>query len=762
MDKEAKKKIVKVTKAGTEVVAGGAGVVIRNIFKAIMTVILIFICTGLIFAIIFAAYVKTSLSADLDLTPEDFILSLSSTIYYTDSNGMYQEMTTLQANEERFWVDLESMPGRTETELSYVEKAAVAIEDKRFYKHKGVDWYRTAGAFVYMFLGMENDFGGSTITQQLIKNLTQYDDVTVQRKLLEIFKALHAEKTYTKDQIIEWYLNRVYFGGKAYGVGAASRLYFEKEVWDLSIAESASIIGITNNPSIFSPFVSREKNKERQETILWEMYDQGYINHEEYKAAVAEELVFARAEKEKAPTQIYSYYEEMVIQDVIKHLQERKGYSKGVAEDIAHSGGLSIYACIDPEMQAIVDNYYVNRAGVLDNVASSGDQMLQSAMVIVDPYNGAIRAMTGGAGEKTINYGLNRATGAQRPPGSSIKPIASYGPAMQLGLITQNTMANDSPKIKLAGAPNWYPNNDGGGHSGPVTIRVALARSLNTIAAQIIDKLGTTTSYNFLQEKLGVTSLDERDNAYAPLALGQLTNGITVREMAQAYTAFPNDGIFTYSRSYTHINDSDGNLYMDNPPQTNIAFSTNVARNMVDMLYNATQSGTGVSARISGMPVAGKTGTTTNNWDRYYTGFTPYYVAAVWTGYDINERMYFRTNPAAQIFGAIMGEIHKDLPWKGFSKDFSIGKPTNIFGDVEESPSPDVEDTPEPTPSPSPEVTPSPSPEPPPSPTPPPASTPPVTSPTPPPSSGGITEPPETNPPTMEPLPSPSSIPVGA
>ena len=273
------------------------------ILRVLGTILLIVLVTGLLFLCIFAYYVKNCLSTDLDVQLSDFTVSLSSSILYEDSDGNWQNLTNLSSTENRVWIDYADIP-------KDMEHAAVAIEDKRFYKHKGVDWYRTTGAFINMFLSMKNDFGGSTITQQLIKNLTKQDDITVQRKLLEIFQALEFEKSYDKEEIMEWYLNIVYFGEGCNGVYTAAETYFGKEPKDLTLAECASIIGITNNPSKYDPFISRENNKTRQETILKQMYEQGYISKEQYDEAMAQELVFVRSESEESTQTIYSYYAE--------------------------------------------------------------------------------------------------------------------------------------------------------------------------------------------------------------------------------------------------------------------------------------------------------------------------------------------------------------------------------------------------------------------------------------------------------------------
>lgn len=652
------------------------GGIFRTALKLVVTLILIIVASGLLFTCIFAYYVKNSITTDIDVSLSDFTLALSSTIWYTDENGENHELATLSSKENRIWVDFDEIP-------EYMWKATIAIEDKRFMEHKGVDWYRTVAAFGNMFVTMKNDFGGSTITQQLWKNISLKDEVTVQRKLLEIFRAIELEKAYTKEEILEWYLNAVYFGEGCWGVYTAANTYFDKNVSELSLAECAAIVGITNQPTKYDPFNSKQNNKDRQETILWEMYRQGMISHEEYKDAVAEELVFTRSETETYEKEIYSYYVETVIADVLRDLQSRKGISLETAQLLLYSGGYQIYCCIDPAIQAEVDRVYEN----FDNLPKSyrpSSKQFQSAIVVMEQSTGKIIALSGGTGEKTADFELNRATQSQRPPGSAIKPIAVYGPAFEFGLISQNTLVNDAayPEITLSGT-TWYPRNAGGGNRGIVTIRQALTSSLNTVSAQVLDKLTPEASYDFLQSRLGVTSLAPEDRDYAPLALGQLTNGITVREMAQAYAALANNGIFTESRTYTRVTDADGNTIMENGPVTSVAFRENVAWNITDILKNAATYGTGSEANLGSMPVAGKTGTTSDDWDRYFVGYTPYYLAAVWTGYDMPEPMYFRGNPAAQIWKGIMQKAHEGKPYVDFPTPTAESS-INIFGDLSE------------------------------------------------------------------------------
>lgn len=653
MQSSNKRKVKKLVKAGRT--AGDVFILILKIFG---TLFLIGLTTALIFACIFTIYIKTNLTSELDMSLDDFSQNLSSVIYYTDSEtGEYQELVTLQSKERRTWVYYENIPKN-------MEHAVVAIEDKRFYVHNGVDWYRTAGAFVNMFIGMKDTFGGSTITQQLIKNLTGYDDVTVQRKLLEIFRALEFEKNYSKEQILEWYLNVVYFGHGCYGIGSAADYYYGKDVSELTLAECAALIGITNNPSLFSPFISVDNNKERQLDVLFEMYDKKYITEEVYNAAINETLVFQRGEDEEAETVIYTWFEDAIIEDVIGDLMVVKDCSYQIAQQLLFTGGYKIYSTIDVDIQEKVDSIYEN----LDEIpkTTGSEQQLQSSIVIIDPYTGNIVAMSGGVGEKTGNRLFNMATQSERPPGSSIKPIAVYAPAMDLGLITPDTRFKDDEDVTLTGT-TWMPYNDNRAYNGVVTVREALRRSINTISAQILDLLTPAVSFNFMVDKLHFTTLDVYDADYAPLSLGQLTYGATVREMATAYSIFPNQGVYTSSSTYTHITDTDDNMIFDNNPTTNVAISEVTAYWITNLLQEAATSGTGYEARLSNMATAGKTGTTSDKKDRWFCGFTPYYVAAVWTGYEIPEVIRVSGNPAAQLWKKVMTLIHEDLENKSFT-----------------------------------------------------------------------------------------------
>ena len=688
MDKEPKFKLHagKAADTAADTVVGAVGLVA----KIVVTVLLVILTTTLLLACVFAFYVKTCLTEDIDVSLSDYQLSESSIIYCETSAGEYKELATLHGSENRIWVDLEDIP-------DYLVKALVAIEDHRFYEHKGVDWYRTVGAMFTMLTGGDDSFGGSTITQQLIKNLTGNKEVTVQRKLIEIFQALEFEKKYDKDEIIEWYLNAVYFGEGCDGIYTAARKYFGKEPSQLTLAESASFVGIVNLPTYYSPFYSEENNKERQETVLRRMYELGYISYDEYEEAKNEQLVFTRSDNEVADQEIYSYYVEAVIKDVTEDLMEQKGISQDTARQLLYNGGYRVYSCLDPYIQECVDNVYLD----VENFPKpyrANDQQLQSAMVIMDPYTGEVVAMSGGVGEKTGNLVLNRATDALRAPGSSFKPLAVYAPAIELGLITPSTLVNDAPREEVEMSQNqWYPNNSDFKYRGIIDIATGVRLSLNTVAAQVLDKLGLDASTNFLKNKLGITSLVPDDYNYASLALGELTNGISVREMAQAYCTFDNSGIFTEARTYSRVTDAAGNIVLDNQPKTHVAMKSSTATNITSLLFSAANYGTGSESIFSGQAIAGKTGTSSYNWNRWFAGYTPYYVGVVWTGFDQPEQMYVYGNPAAQVWRRVMQQVHAGLEYKSFPAADWIGGDTQIFGDLTEAK--EEQDNPSPSPS---------------------------------------------------------------
>lgn len=633
--------------------------------RILITLVLIGVLCGCFCGIAFAMYVHIYINPSAQETAVEISkglgLNLNSFIYAKESDSdEYTLYETIKGKENREWVDSDKIPDT-------LKNAVVAIEDERFYKHHGVDWVRTIGAVKGWLLG-GTQYGGSTITQQLIKNITADNDYSVKRKVNEIFRAFALEKEIDdKDRILVMYLNTIYLGYNSYGVQTAAMQYFDKDVSQLDLAESAVLAGLTNNPSIYDVYNHPEKVKERQETILAQMLDQKMISQEEYEAAVAEELNYRPYEEyQQEIKSTYSYFTDEVIKDVINDLMTEKGYSRLVAENMVYSGGLNIYATIDTKVQNALDEVWAN-ADNFPNTEKYGE-IPQSAMVITDKQ-GDIVGIAGGRGEKTSSRGFSYASDARRQPGSSIKPLATYGPAMDAGIATPDTTVYDRALIQDEEGNPW-PMNDGKYPTGrAMTVKEGMTRSLNTISAQLLKQLTPQKSYEFMTQQLGFKLVDSRTNEdgtvqsdidLAPLALGALTDGVTVREMAGGFSTFINDGVYGGTRTYTKVTDSEGNTIMENTPNTDKGF-TNVRTDyyMLDCLQNVTAHGTAYGIQLDGVETGGKTGTTTSNTDIWFCGITPKYSGAVWVGYEHNYRLdglYSRN--AAEIWLAVMQKVH--------------------------------------------------------------------------------------------------------
>ena len=630
--------------------------------KVLGTLLLICVCTGAIMACFAAVYVQTIILPQAKQTLSSikvFDVNESSTMYYTDKNtGELVEMRSLYGSENRVWVEYKDIP-------KSLINATIAIEDKRFYKHPGVDWIRTGYGVISMFTGRDIQ-GGSTLTQQLIKNLTQNDEVTVKRKVQEIFTALEFEKSHSKEEILEWYLNYIYLGDNCNGVYTAALNYFGKELQDLTLAECASLISITNNPSLYNPYRNPEKNLERRDKVLYQMYDQGMISEEQYNAAKAEPLNLKRDVGTSVEQEPFTWYEDQVINDVINGLIEKYGITKQAATDMIYRGGLRIETCYDPDVQAYVDAVYQDRS-VLELDSKTG-QEIQSGITVIDNRTGNVVALAGGIGEKKESRIWNRATDTIRPPGSSIKPLAVYAPALDMGLITPATVVDDTP-IDLNG--DAWPKNSYGYYKGLTTVHEALEDSVNTIAVKVLrDMVTPNLSYQFLEDRFGITSLEpgrtvngevKSDNGLAPLALGGLTDGVSTYEMAAAYATFANNGMYKEPRTYLKVSDSDGNVLLENNSTSEAVLKESTVYYMNTMLQNVIKNGTGHDANFSGMTIAGKTGTTTSNNDKWFVGYSPYYTAAVWVGYDQQERIPSNSYLAARLWKQVMEPLHANL-----------------------------------------------------------------------------------------------------
>lgn len=682
----------------------------RKAGRIIGTLLLVFVVTLTIFSGIFMAYINSTMRGKVEVYLDEFETKVSTELYSQDPDtGEWVMYQTLYLNSEnRIWTDLEDIP-------KYLQKAAIAIEDKRFEKHHGVDWRGTTRAIVYTLFG-KNVQGGSTITQQLVKNVTGDNEVTVKRKITEIYRALELEKRYEKDEILEAYLNEVFFGQSCYGVVTASRMYFNKDVSDLTLAECASLMGITNNPSMYDPTLSswtRENNRERQLTILGAMLEQGKISQEEYDEAKAEDIVFSNGftisgkyvgsddtvtdqepeepttddtespadEEEPTIKGRYSWFTEAMIGDVADALVEKYGITDKVRDngttytayeqawDMVHGKGYKIYTTQNPKYQKIAEDVCYDLSNIpytSSYTNSAGEQVedqLQIALTIVDPTNGYVVAMIGGAGEKQADRVWNWAVNA-RQCGSAIKPLSTYAPALDDGTINGASVIDDYPML-LNG--DVWPRNDNWRYQGLMPLHLALRQSLNTCAVRTNLAYGVDRSYEFLVNKLGFENLTYTDSQQVGnMALGGFEKGVTTEEMAAGFATFVNEGVYTKPRTFVRVEDANGNVILENEAKSTVAMKNTTAALMNSLLQEASLQGTGYQAQFPGMHIAGKTGSTNSNKDRYFAGYTPYYSCAVWAGYEHNQRIVASGNPCAVIFQKVMKAIHEDLPDKDF------------------------------------------------------------------------------------------------
>ena len=575
---------------------------------------------------------------------ENLRIDLNSSIYYLDEDGDKHLFEEIDATQNRDWVDYTEVP-------QYMKDAFVSIEDERFFSHTGFDLKRTTKAIIDYARKGSGAQGGSTITQQLVKNVTNNKDLTPRRKIEEIWLAYQLEQDLSKEQILELYMNTIYLAQGVNGVQTAAELYFDKDVSDLSLAECASIAGITQFPSRYDPFVNPDKNKEKQELVLKKMLETGKITQAEYDEAEAEELVFADPEEQHEKNNIkQTYMGEVVIKDAIRLLMEEQGITEAVAKKRVYSGGYQIISTVDPNVQDAIDDTYSSYKAFGE---SQKEVMPQSAIVVMDPQTGYVKGLTGGIGEREGSYTLNRAVDTYRQPGSCMKPLAVYAPALEAGLITPNTQMVDK---KLSG---YSPKNYYSGYYGTMSVQRAVELSVNTIPVQIIEDLGYEESYNFLRNKFHIDSIVEDDKNPA-LALGGIIEGINVMDMTAAYATFANEGIYTKPTAVLEIQDQDGNTIVKAEPETTVAMSPETAQAMHQMLVSVVENGTGTAARISGVTVGGKTGSTDGDKDRWFVGYTPNYVAAVWSGYDTPKPTSYPYNPALKGWKAVMDVLEHE------------------------------------------------------------------------------------------------------
>ena len=637
-------------------------------YKFLISALIVILGTGLFILGSLRLYKSTILQNDIALNINASKMALTSFVYVNNDAGEPEEYQRVYNLENRVWIDFQDIPQN-------MKNAIIAIEDKRFYDHRGIDIFRTSGAMMNLLKGTQS-YGGSTLTQQLIKNITEDNQVSLTRKLREIFRAMELEERYSKDEILESYLNVVNFGGGSRGVQAASNLYFKKPIQECSLAQCATIAGITQNPTAYNPIYHPQNNKERRELVLKEMLEQGMISEQECEEAFAESenMTFddiSDANEESKNANVRNWYMETLIRDVVNDLCAQYNIGKSAAEDMIYTQGLKIYCAMDRRAQEIAESS-LKEASVMPR-----DKNLEIGYTMMG-FDGRILATLGSRKEKTGNLLYDRANVAKRQPGSTIKPIAAYAPIIDAGIYNYSSLIPDEPlHIDSDGnntLKNW-PENWYHSYKGRVTLQWAIEKSANAPAAQMVNLLTPLKSYEFLTKKLEITSLDSHDaHSLASLATGGTHYGVTPREMTGAFQIFGNGGKFYRPYTYFYVTDRNDKVILDNrdniPTQ---AVSSSTATIMNRLLRNVIvgAEGTGRSANIPDWNIVGKTGTTTDDHDSWFVGMSPYAVAGIWTGYD-NPKRIGETTAAIRIWKYIMTKYLEGKPNIDYTYDKDV------------------------------------------------------------------------------------------
>ena len=680
----------------------------------------------------------------IDDTPQITEDSIKPSAYTTTAYANDGETvlgTFVSAGSNRVYTSLENIP-------QDMQDAFIAVEDSRFREHNGIDIKGITRAAVKGLTSGNFSQGGSTITQQLIKNSIFPNFVTettwekVERKVQEWYLAVQVEKIVDKDEILENYLNTINLGQNTLGVQAASKRYFGKDVSELTLSECAVIAGITKSPTGYNPFTNPEANTKSREKVLKDMLAQEKINQEEYDAAMADtESVYERIQiansEYKENLTVNSYFLDEVAKAVQNDLVEKLGYTEDQAYNALYSGGLKIVTTQDLTMQKICDEelnrasnypsnvdwtvsgaisiahedgtqkhydhntfgkYVINLYGekygplgvtfpseekanamleqYIETLKTSGNDTVftnislspqpQATIVIIDQYTGYVKAMVGGRGEKSANMSLNRATQSTRQPGSTFKVLSTYVPALDMNGDTLATTILDSPFNYTTGekkaVKNWW-----GGYKGNLTIRYCIEQSANVCTVKKYSEITPSVGMQYLTDNFGFTTLESVKDAGEATALGGITNGVYNIELTAAYAAIANGGTYTEPILYTHIYSNNGTLLLENAPDTHTAMKDSTAYLITSAMQDVVSKGTGTATRLSGITSAGKTGTTTDTRDLWFSGYTPYLTASVWSGYDDNQEIEGSSSFHKVIWKKVMQRIHDTMKYESIN-----------------------------------------------------------------------------------------------
>ena len=579
---------------------------------------------------------KTEAVSMVSHSSKDTFRKSQTSIAY-DING--KTLSVLKGEKYVYYIEYEDIP-------IYVKQAIISTEDKRFYKHNGIDYRGIMRAAVAMIQDGEVTQGGSTITQQLARTVFLSNERTWERKIEEMYIAVELEKKYSKEEILEFYLNNVYFANGYYGIEAAAQGYFGMDVSHLSLSQMIYLCAIPNNPTLYNPLTHADKTQARRDRILKSMLEDQVISESSYQTAVAEQIKTTEPEEIKNNyAETYTYYcatralmelEGFEFQTVFSDDEEKTAYDReyqslyDTCNKKLFTGGYRIYTSLDLDAQSQLQTSVDEVLAGFGEKSDEGIYELQGAAVCIDNTTGMVRAIIGGRSQDDVEgYTLNRAFQSFRQPGSAIKPLIVYTPALERGY-TPDTTVVDEP---IADGPV----NGDGTYSGAMSLRQAVARSKNTIAWKIFEELTPEVGISYL-EAMGFSNLDANDKRL-PASIGGFTNGVSPLEMAKGYATIKNDGGYRNPTCIMKITDADGEVIYQADQTASVIYKENACRQMTDMLQTVITSGTGRGYSLGMMPCAGKTGTTNDNKDGWFVGYTPYYTTSVWVGYDIPKEV---------------------------------------------------------------------------------------------------------------------------
>ena len=594
----------------------------------------------------------------------------SNTVTYMayDGAGELTEVCKEASGPALSWVSIDEVS-------PWLKLGYISAEDRDFYKHRGINVRRTVAAAANSVLHYTSGFGASTITQQVIKNISGDNERTIARKISEVFRAIHLEMSHTKDEIFEVYMNVIPMSGNIFGVREASLSYFGKEPSELSLAEAATMVGITNAPGRYDPFLHPDECREKRDSVLFAMRDCGVITEDEYCAAANAPLVLVSDGYRRA--NVISWFVESARTEILADLCDRYSLSR-VGASLLLSSGTKVVLTVDPAVQAVLEEYFEDLSHFPKEVGAG----LEYAMVVCDSGSGDIVGMIGAVGDKCANRLFNYAT-APHPPASTLKPLALYAPLLEKGAVSWSTLFDDAPtEVKEEdGEIYMYPKNSPDIYEGRISLYKALISSKNTVAAQMYGMLTPSEIFNSLKETFEFNTLVESkmcadgreltDLALAPLAMGQLTEGISLVDLTHAYTVFPCDGALRGGRTYYGVIGSDGTVLLDNPSKEKRVFKEQTARVMNMMLSGVAEEGTARSIRLKEkIDTAAKTGTSSWNKDKLLVGYTPYYTAGIWCGFKDGCSGVGSLNPNhIRIWDEVMDRIHERVSRDAESED---------------------------------------------------------------------------------------------